>query len=148
MLDKQIGRATLLKKVTSVMKRSGVLLEDKLLKQLDDLVGHHQFPNRSQAIRYLIHNHLTQKKWETNQSVSGCIVLVYDHHKRQLLSKLVEIQHKYQHLVLSAQHVHLDHDNCLETIIIKGKSQQLKKLADNLIGIKGIKYGQLVQSTL
>lgn len=130
------------------MKRFGVSLEDNLLKELDGLVEKHQFPNRSQAIRFLIRKNLTQEKWDANAMVSGCVVLVYDHHKRELLSKLVEVQHKYQELVLSAQHVHLDHDNCLETITLKGKAKDLRKLSDSLIGIKGVKYGQLVMSGL
>lgn len=130
------------------MRRFGVSLEDDLLKELDDLVLGHQFPNRSQAIRFLIRKNSTQEKWDANELVSGCVVLVYDHHKRELLSKLVEVQHKYQELVLSAQHVHLDHDSCLETITLKGKAKDLRKLSDNLIGIKGVKYGELVMTSL
>jgi CopG family nickel-responsive transcriptional regulator len=105
-------------------------------------------PNRSQAIRYLIRRNLTKEQWDTNRIVSGCIVLVYDHHKRDLLNKAVDIQHEYQSLVLSSQHVHLDHDNCLETIALKGKAQDLKELAQRLIGLKGMKHGELVMSTL
>jgi len=130
------------------MKRFGVSLEDNLLKELDGLVENHQFPNRSQAIRFLIRKNSTQEKWDANELVSGCVVLVYDHHKRELLSKLVEVQHEYQGLVLSAQHVHLDHDSCLETITIKGKAKELRKLSDSLIGIKGVKYGELVMTSL
>ncbi|MCK5014001.1 MAG: nickel-responsive transcriptional regulator NikR [Candidatus Omnitrophica bacterium] len=130
------------------MKRFGVSLEDNLLDELDDLVKKHKLPNRSQAIRYLIRRNLTTEQWETNQVVSGCIVLVYDHHKRDLLNKAVDIQHQYHHLVLSSQHVHLDHSNCLETITLKGKAKKLKELADRLIGLKGMKHGQLVMSTL
>ena len=130
------------------MRRFGVSLEDDLLKELDDLVLGHQFPNRSQAIRFLIRKNSTQEKWDANELVSGCVVLVYDHHKRELLSKLVEVQHKYQELVLSAQHVHLDHDSCLETITLKGKAKDLRKLSDSLIGIKGVKYGELVMTSL
>lgn len=129
------------------MKRFGVSLEDNLLEELDDLVRRHKLPNRSQAIRYLIRRNLTQEQWETNQVVSGCVVIVYDHHKRDLLNKTVDIQHEYQNLVLSSQHVHLDHDNCLETIILKGKAGILKELADRLIGLKGIKHGELMMST-
>jgi len=130
------------------MKRFGVSLEDNLLKQLDSLVHKHKLPNRSQAIRFLIRGHLTKEKWQTNQMVGGCIVLVYDHHKRDLVNKSVDIQHQYQDLVLSSQHVHLEHDSCLETIIVKGKAKELKELADRLTGLKGIKHGQLVMSTL
>lgn len=130
------------------MRRFGVSLEDNLLDELDDLVRRHKLPNRSQAIRYLIRNNLTEEQWETNQIVSGCVVLVYDHHKRDLLNKAVDIQHKYQDLVLSSQHVHLDHNNCLETIILKGEAKKLTELADSLIGLKGMKHGRLIMSTL
>jgi CopG family nickel-responsive transcriptional regulator len=128
------------------MKRFGVSLEDDLLRELDGLVAKHQFPNRSQAIRYLIRQHVIKDQWEANQDVCGCVVLVYDHHKRDLLAKSTDVQHQYHHLILSSQHVHLDHQHCLETITLKGKARQLRVLADHLIAIKGIKYGDLVMS--
>ena len=129
------------------MKRFGVSLEDNLLRELDALVTKHKLPNRSQAIRFLIRKNLTQEKWKNNLEVSGCVVLIYDHHKRNLLNKAMDIQHDYQNLVLSTQHVHMDHDNCMETIILKGKAKELKELADRLIGIKGMKHGELVMTS-
>ncbi|MBD3264107.1 MAG: nickel-responsive transcriptional regulator NikR [Candidatus Omnitrophica bacterium] len=128
------------------IKRFGVSIEENLLEALDRFVRGHRFPNRSQAIRYLIRNNLIEKKWKENKDVAGCIVLVYDHHKRELLNKSIDIQHEYQNLVLSVQHVHLDHHNCLETIALFGKAKKLKELADKLIGLKGIKHGRLVTS--
>jgi CopG family nickel-responsive transcriptional regulator len=130
------------------MKRFGVSLEDDLLKELDALVSLHGFPNRSQAIRHLIRRQGAQARWAADQKVSGCVVLVYDHHRRDLLNQLVSVQHDYQQLVLSAQHVHLDHAHCLETIILKGRARQLQELADRLIGIKGMKFGQLVMGAI
>ncbi len=129
------------------VKRFGVSLEEDLLKSLDNLVKTHQFPNRSQAIRYLINKNLTEEKWNTNVFVAGAIVLVYDHHKRDLQNRSTNLQHDYHDLILSVQHVHLDHHNCLETIAVKGKAKDLKSLADKLIALKGIKHGQLVMST-
>ena len=128
------------------MKRFGVSLEDELLKELDALVKKHKFPNRSQAIRLLVRKNVVKDKWEGNEEVSGCVVLIYDHHKRELLSKSIDVQHMYQHLVLSVQHVHLNHHDCLETIALKGKAGQLKALADKLIALKGVKHGELVMS--
>jgi len=130
------------------MKRFGVSLEDNLLKELDALAKRHRLPNRSQAIRSLIRKNLVQDKWKGNEEVSGCIVLIYDHHKREILNKSIDLQHRYQHLVLSAQHVHLDHHNCLETIALKGKAAQLRELADRLIALKGVKHGELVMSII
>ena len=128
------------------IKRFGVSLEEDLLEALDNLSLKHRFPNRSQAIRFLIRRNLVEQDWSDNKEVSGCIVLVYDHHRRDLLNKSIELQHKYQVLVLSVQHVHLDHHNCLEAIILKGKASQLKELADRLIALKGMKHGQLIMS--
>jgi len=128
------------------VKRFGVSLEEDLLKELDNLVKTHKFPNRSQAVRFLIRNSVVVQKWQHNKEVAGCVVLVYDHHKRDLMNKSVSLQHTYEDLVLSVQHVHLDHHNCLEMIALKGKAMKLKELADKLIALKGIKHGQLVMS--
>jgi len=95
------------------LRRFGVSLESDLLGELDALAKKHKLPNRSQAIRFLIRKSLIQERWEGSENVSGCVVLIYDHHKRDLLNKSMAVQHKYQHLVLSLQHVHLDHHNCL-----------------------------------
>lgn len=130
------------------MKRFGVSLEDNLLKELDTLIRKYRLPNRSQAIRFLISKNLVEDKWKGNEEVSGCVVLIYDHHKRDILNKSVDNQHRYQHLVLSTQHVHLDHQNCLETIILKGKARELRELADRLIALKGVKHGELVMSLI
>ncbi|MCP4552985.1 MAG: nickel-responsive transcriptional regulator NikR [Bacteroidetes bacterium] len=129
------------------VKRFGVSLEDELLKRLDRLVENQKFPNRSQAIRYLIKKHLVDDEWECNGEVAGAIVLVYDHHKRNLQKQSTEVQHNFHHLILASQHVHLDHNNCLETISVKGNAHELVTLANQLIAIKGIKHGKLVMST-
>lgn len=128
------------------VKRFGVSLEEDLLVELDNLVKTYKLPNRSQAVRFLIRNNVVEQKWQSNKEVAGCVVLVYDHHKRDLLNKSINLQHGYQDLVLSVQHVHLDHHNCLEMIALRGKASKLRELADRLIALKGIKHGQLVMS--
>jgi CopG family nickel-responsive transcriptional regulator len=128
------------------VKRFGVSLEEDLLQELDNLVKKDEFPNRSQAIRFLIRKNMVHEKWQQNKEVAGCIVLVYDHHKRYLLNKSVSLQHMYDDLVLSTQHVHLDDQNCLEIVALKGKANRLKELADKLIALKGITHGKLVMS--
>jgi len=130
------------------MKRFGVSLEEELLEKLDGLVEHHRFPNRSQAIRFLVRRYITEDNWAQNQQVSACLVLVYDHHKSGLQKKLTALQHDYHDLVLCSQHVHLDHDNCIETITLKGKAEEIRSLADCLIAVKGIVHGELVMSAL
>jgi len=129
------------------VKRFGVSLEEGLLKNLDNFVVKHRFPNRSQAIRFLINQHVVEEKWKEGEDVAGALVLIYDHHKRDLQKQMTSLQHDYHCLILSSQHVHLDHHNCLETIALKGKAGKLLKLADKLKAIKGIKHGDLVMST-
>ncbi len=130
------------------VKRFGVSLEEDILKSLDKYVKQKQFPNRSQAIRHLIRKNIVEEQWKGNNIVAGAVVLVYDHHKRELQTKSTRVQHDFHNLILSIQHVHLDHDNCLETIAVKGKAKELIKLANSLIAIKGIKHGKLVMSTI
>jgi CopG family nickel-responsive transcriptional regulator len=126
--------------------RFSVSIEEEALGKLDNYAAKNKLPNRSQAIRFLISNTLVEEKWEKNKTVAGAIILVYDHHKRDLLNKSTSVQHDYHEVILAAQHIHLSHDNCLETIAVKGKSQRIKELADKLIGLKGIKHGKLVMS--
>ncbi|HNZ42993.1 MAG TPA: nickel-responsive transcriptional regulator NikR [Bacteroidales bacterium] len=126
------------------VKRFGVSLDESILAELDHFVNLRKFPNRSQAIRYLISNYLVEEKADENKIVAGSIVLVYDHHKRELQSRSTSIQHDYHETILSVMHVHINHHNCLETIAVMGKASKLKELADKLIAIKGVKHGKLV----
>ena len=126
--------------------RFGVSLEEDLLAELDKLAEKQKFPNRSQALRLLIRNALVHDTWTEDREAAGAIVLIYDHHRRNLVNKLLDIQHDYASLILSSQHAHLDHDNCLETIVVKGKPSRLNELADRLISLKGMKHGKLVMS--
>lgn len=128
------------------VKRFGVSLDEKTLQRLDHLVVEKQFPNRSQAIRFLIEKNVVEQKWEENREVAGAVVLVFDHHKRNLSDRSVNIQHDHHKLILSVMHVHLDHDHCLETIAVKGKAKELTRLAEKLIGMKGIKHGELMMT--
>ncbi|MDP2922698.1 MAG: nickel-responsive transcriptional regulator NikR [Candidatus Omnitrophota bacterium] len=128
------------------IKRFGVSLEEDLFKELDLLVKRHKFPNRSQAIRFLIRQNVSEEAWQENKEVSGAVVLIYDHHKRDLVNKSLSIQHEFSHIILATQHVHLDHNSCLEIIALKGKAEGLKALSDKLIALKGIKHGKLVMS--
>jgi len=118
-----------------------------LLDELDKLIKTHKFPNRSQAIRSLIRKNLIDEAWEKNEEVSGALILIYDHHKREVVNKSLDIQHDFTDVILSTQHVHLSHHNCLEIIALKGKAGMLKELADSLIALKGIKHGKLVISS-
>lgn len=126
--------------------RFGVSLEKDLLDALDTYATDNHFANRSQAIRNLINNNLVVKKWQCDNLVAGSITLMFDHHKNDLLNKLNEVQHNYHHAILSSQHFHLDHNNCMEIIAVKGKASELTELADKLIAVKGIQHGKLTMS--
>jgi|SRR6056297_2673642 len=129
------------------VKRFGVSLEEQMLSKLDKLVQKENFPNRSRAIGFLIQDHDVEEKWEGDEIVAGAIVLVFDHHKRDLQKQLTAIQHDYHSVILASQHLHLNHNDCLETISVKGKASQLVKLANQLKAVKGIKHGDIVMST-
>lgn len=126
--------------------RFGVSLEKELLEALDRFAEENKFANRSQAIRHLITNNLVEEKWQGDNLVAGSITVVYDHHKNDLLKNLTEVQHNYHDEILSSQHFHLDHDNCLEIIAVKGKASVLTELSEKLISIKGIIHGKLTMS--
>ena len=128
----------------SELSRIGIALDSKLLKKFDDLIGKRGYTNRSEAFRDLIRDVLVQQTWESpGSSVVGTVTLVYDHHVRLLNEKLTGLQHSHFHNILSTLHVHLDHDNCLEVLVVKGRASAVKKIADALISTKGVKHGRL-----
>ena len=128
------------------LARFGVSLDEDILKALDGFVIENSMPNRSQAIRHLVEKNLVEKKWQCNQMVAGAVVLLYDHHKGDITTKSNDIQHEYHDVILSALHFHLNHDNCLEIIAVKGTAKRLTELSDKLIGMKNIIHGKLVMS--
>ena len=131
----------------SEIVRFGVSLEKELLKKFDNLIRGKSYLNRSEAIRDLIRENLVKKEWTVGKEVAGAITLVFDHHKRELMNILTDIQHDFYQLIISSQHVHLDHDNCLEIIVVRGRPREVKKLADKLRATKGVKYGALSIAT-
>src|SRR5882757_8986648 len=132
----------------SELSRIGVAIDSDLLKKFDDLIGKRGYTNRSEAFRDLIRDELVQQAWESpDAQVVGTVTLVYDHHVRMLNEKLTGIQHDYHHAILSTLHVHLDHDNCLEVLVVRGRSAEVRKVADVLISTKGVKHGRLTITT-
>lgn len=127
--------------------RFGVSLEKELLERFDNLIKEKNYSNRSEAIRDLIREELIKKEWIEGDDVAGAIVLIYDHHRKDLLNKITDIQHNYQKVIISTQHIHLDHDNCLEIIAVRGNPGQVRQLADTLKAIKGVKHGTLSMSS-
>ncbi len=131
----------------SEIVRFGVSLEKVLLEKYDKLIKEKKYPNRSEAIRDLIRENLVKREWAEGKEVAGAITLVFDHHKRELVNTLTDVQHDFYQLIISSQHIHLDHDNCLEIIVVKGKPNEVKGLADKLRSTKGVKYGALSIAT-
>lgn len=124
----------------SEIVRFGVSLEEKLLERFDRLIRKKNYTNRSEALRDLIRQELIKKEWDEGGEVAGAITFVYNHHKRELLNKITDIQHDTQKVIISTQHIHLDHDNCLEIVAVRGKSKDVQKLADQIKSIKGVKH--------
>ncbi len=128
--------------------RFGVSLEKDLLKQFDALTAVKSYVNRSEAIRDLIRDALVARQWQGRQgTVAGVISIVYDHHRRELVDSLLDIQHMHQDMVVASQHIHLDHNNCLEVIIVRGDAKDAEQLAATLRSSKGVKHGSLTMAT-
>ncbi|MDX1980174.1 MAG: nickel-responsive transcriptional regulator NikR [Bryobacteraceae bacterium] len=132
----------------SQLSRIGVAIDSDLLDRFDALISRKGYTNRSEAFRDLIRDELVSEASESpDHLVVGTVTLVYDHHVRMLGDKLTEIQHEAYHNVLSTLHVHLDHDNCLEVLVVKGKASMVRKMADTLISTRGVKHGRLTITT-
>jgi len=123
--------------------RFGVSLEEDLLDNFDRLIKKRKYTNRSEAIRDLIRQELLKKDLEEDREVAGAITYIYDHHQRDLLNKIIDVQHDHQDIIQSSQHIHLDHHNCLEIVAVKGNSSKVSKLSDTLKALKGVKHGSL-----
>jgi len=131
----------------SELVRFGVSLEKSLLERFDVLIREKQYTNRSEALRDLIREELVQREWREGSDVAGAITLIYDHHKRDVLSRVTDTQHEFQRVIISTQHIHLDHHNCLEIVAARGKAEEVQKLADALRSIKGVRHATLSMSS-
>jgi CopG family nickel-responsive transcriptional regulator len=128
------------------LARFGISIDPRLLDSFDQLIAGKGYHNRSEAIRDLIRNALVEDQVERHDATPtvGTVTLVYDHHTRDLSDKLTEHQHSHHDAIVSALHVHLDAHHCLEVVVVRGTAAQVKRLADELIGTKGVKHGKLV----
>jgi CopG family nickel-responsive transcriptional regulator len=132
----------------SQLARIGVAIDGDLLEAFDQHIAAKGYQNRSEAFRDLIRERLVEQETKApDKEVVGSLTLVYDHHQRNLTEKITALQHDYHGVVVSTLHVHLDHHNCLEVLILRGKSKRVRQLADQLIAVKGIEHGQLAITT-
>lgn len=131
----------------SKLVRFGVSLEEDLLTKFDSHINKQKYTNRSEAVRDLIRQELVKEEWTENKEVTGVITLVYDHHTRALVNKVLDVQHDYHECILSTQHIHLDHHNCFEIVVTKGKSQEIEELFRKLKSIKSVKHAGFMMAT-
>jgi len=132
----------------SEITRFGVSIDSQLIKKFDMLIERKGYATRSEAIRDMIRVSLVEQEWQSgDRETVGTITLVYNHHTRELEHALTDMQHKSFNRIISTLHVHLDAHNCLEVLVVKGKSGDIKKIADRLIGTRGVKHGKLTMTT-
>jgi CopG family nickel-responsive transcriptional regulator len=128
--------------------RISVSLPSVLLEQFDEMMEEKGYDNRSLAVAEMVRDSLVEHRQRFgNAEIAGTITLVYDHHKQHVQATLTDIQHEHHQEVISTMHVHLDHHNCLEVLVVRGKASVIKKIADELIGAKGVKHGKLTVTT-
>jgi CopG family transcriptional regulator, nickel-responsive regulator len=130
----------------SGLYRFGVSLEKDLIDKFDDHIMRRNYKNRSEAIRDLIRAELVKKQWLCGNEVAGAITINYDHHKRELVNKLLDIQHDFQKVVISTQHIHIDHHNCLEILAVRGRAKDIEHLASLMKALVGVKHVALTMS--
>jgi CopG family nickel-responsive transcriptional regulator len=128
--------------------RFGVSLDSELLEKFDTLCEEKCYQTRSEAIRDLIRNTLVEQEWkDLNKEMVGTLTLVYDHHQSDLAQKITEIQHNALDVIVVSMHIHLDHHNCMEVLILRGEGEHIQQTSQKLISTRGVKYGKLSLST-
>ncbi|MCL4797594.1 MAG: nickel-responsive transcriptional regulator NikR [Bryobacteraceae bacterium] len=133
----------------SELCRIGVAIDGELLGQFDGLLERKGYPNRSEGFRDLIRDALVREETtDPDRDAVGTLTLVYDHHVRQLADKLTDLQHDHYREIISTLHVHMDHHNCLEVLVLRGRAGTVRQIADKLISTKGVKHGQLTLTTV
>lgn len=130
------------------VERFGVSMESGLLSGLDGLVRRRSYGSRSEALRDLVRQELVKEEWvEPGREVVGTVTLVYEHHAHDLADRLTELQHAHHRSIVCSTHVHMDAHNCLEVVVVRGKSALVRRIAESLISTRGVKHGELVAST-
>jgi len=129
------------------LTRFSVSLDRELVRQFDARNRADRCPTRSKAVGDLIRLRIVEDEWRRGSEVAGAVVLVYDHHRRDLLARLTDVQHDCHDAILSSQHVHLDHRNCLEIVAVRGKPPQIEDLLRRLRAVKGLKHVALAAAT-
>jgi len=127
--------------------RFSVSLDEELFEQFDREWQSEGLPTRSEAVKAMIRRTFVEKEWQSGKEVAGAILLVYDHHEKAVANELIDIQHDFEKVVIATQHAHLDHDNCLESVLVKGRAQDIDGLVREIKSIKGVKHTALMMTT-
>jgi CopG family transcriptional regulator, nickel-responsive regulator len=130
------------------LQRFGVSMDGELLSAFDQRIEAAGYTNRSAALRDIVRDYLVEHEWQGGEGeVVGTVTLVYDHHTRELESKLIDLQHHHGPTVICSTHVHLDADHCLEVVVLRGEAEGVRELGERLIGTRGVKHGKLTCTT-
>ncbi len=131
------------------LTRFSVAMDDELLAEFDEFVKHRGLGvNRSEAIRDLVRDALVEGQWEgADEEIVGTVTMVFNHHASDLSEKLDSLQHAHYKQIIASMHVHLDPHNCLEVLVVRGAPDDVKSIADAILGTKGVKHGKLVMTT-
>ena len=122
------------------LSRFGVSLDTSLLQRFDKLIADEGYTNRSKALADLIRKEFVSEVFVKGGDVAGAITVIYDHHQRELVNKLLEIQHEHGAIIIATQHIHINHHNCLEIIAVKGGGAAVKRFADYVKTVRGVKH--------
>jgi CopG family nickel-responsive transcriptional regulator len=130
--------------------RIGVSLPDKLLGRFDEIILQRGYSSRSEGVRDAIRNYIVNYEWMSDVTGDrvGVITIVYSHAKSGLEDNLTDIQHEYGGIIQSSMHVHLDHDNCLEVVVLRGEGKDVRKAAESMMALKGVKHVKLTTTSL
>jgi CopG family nickel-responsive transcriptional regulator len=129
------------------LERLSFTIERPLLERLETLRGEAGYGNRSEFLRDMIRGRLVDRAWELDHEAVGTITLIFDHHARGLNERLTDLQHDHHKIILATTHVHLDHDHCVEVILLRGRAGELRAVADGLRRLKGVLHGGLSMSS-
>jgi CopG family nickel-responsive transcriptional regulator len=129
------------------LTRFSISLDEDLVQKFDAKIKKEECPTRSKAVADLIRASFVQTEWRAGDEVAGAIVMVYDHHKRDLVKRLMDLQHDWHEVIISTQHIHLDHDNCLEIVAVRGKPHDIEALLQKIKAVKGLKHASLAAGT-
>ena len=130
------------------VERFGISISPELLRDFDKLIAERGYASRSEAIRDLVRQELVREEWsDPDAEVVGTVTIVYEHHEHELANVLADLQHRYYKRIVSSTHIHLDAHNCLEVVIVRGPSAEVKRIASILVSTRGVKHGQMVATT-